>query len=119
MTLDEVYNDLLSEAASAEIDISSSEDAERFFTEIVTTFEGDKNEFVAYVRAKLPEWFRCITVRPLWIQNADWQFAGGKPMVFAGQFDVSCDAGWFHDDASFYTFWDPEMGDTKTVIQVS
>ena len=56
---------------------------------------------------------------PEWIQEAEWQFADGKPMVFVGQIDVPHAKGVFHDDASFFIFWSPDTGEVRGTIQVA
>ncbi len=64
--------------------------------------------------------FRALRERPRWIQDPDWQFRNGEPMLFVGQLDVPAGTTrLFHDDAAFFVFWSPEEGVTETIIQVA
>jgi hypothetical protein len=94
-------------------------ESEEFFATLVSRFAGSKSDFLRYVKENLPSWFRFVSQPPRWLQEAEWQFSRGVPMVFVGQVDVSAGAQWFHDDASFFVFWDPETGETKVTIQVA
>jgi hypothetical protein len=73
----------------------------------------------AWLDSEVPKRFRSLKDRPRWIQGCQWPFAGGEPMIFAGQIDVDARRGTegarhFHDDAALYVFlpalgqpWDP------------
>ncbi len=120
MTFDEIYADLLEalDASGRNIDPSCG-DGEAFFGNIIATFPGTKAECLAYITRNISNWFRVVGDAPDWIQGCEWPYWQGKPMVFVGQVNVPRSAGWLHDDAAFYTFWEPEAGVTETVVQVS
>lgn len=119
MTLDDVYSELLELVSPFGVQLTVPLEAEEFFGRQVESFDGPREELLEYIRAGLPDWFRVVGERPRWIQEAEWQFAGGKPMVFVGQIDVPAGKSVYHDDASFFVFVDPGSGETKTVIQVA
>jgi hypothetical protein len=73
----------------------------------------------ATVKREVSSAFNCVTARPNWIQNPNWPVAKSGPMVFVGQVDCPTTAGLFHDETSFYVFFDPETGDRQTVMQVA
>jgi hypothetical protein len=60
--------------------------------------------------------FRCAKDKPRWEQGMSWQVNEGKPMLFVGQIDLE-DCSALSEAASFYIFFDPHTGVTKTVIQ--
>jgi hypothetical protein len=109
---------VLSVCAEHGVDPTSSSQSEIFFAEVVRNAHENRVDLSDAVRDSLVQ-FRSVSEPPSWIQNPDWQFADGRPMVFVGQIKVSAQAGCFHDDASFYVFWDPETGETNTLIQVA
>ena len=91
-------------------------EAEEYFTALVARFE-DRAALRQHLEESAPGMFRCLREPPDWIQGEDWQWSHGQPMVFVGSIDAP--PGTFHDDARFYVFWSPEIGNTKCVIQVS
>lgn len=118
MQIDEIYGDVLKIVSRYGVDISSI-DSEEFFNENISNISGSKEEAIKYIEEHMSEWFKHLSYSPRWLQNSDWQYIDGKPMVFVGQLDISASAGVFHDDSSFYIFWDSKTGITKTIIQVS
>ena len=94
-------------------------EAREFLEREYGKFGGGPDEFVEYVRANAAHWYRSVAEPPPWIQEAEWQYDAGRPMVYVGSVQVSTESGFFHDDATFYVFWSPDLGTTKTVIQVS
>jgi hypothetical protein len=40
-------------------------------------------------------------------------------MVFVGQVAVPQPTGYFHDDAAFFVFWNPDTGKVRTIVQVA
>lgn len=90
--------------------------AEDYFTELVARFD-DQTALRRHLEDLTPGLFRCLREPPDWIQEAEWPWAGGRPMVFVGSIDAP--PGTFHDDARFYVFWSPEVGTRECVIQVS
>jgi hypothetical protein len=119
MTLDEVYSELLELVSSHGTQLTVPIEAEEFFARQVELFQGSREQLLDHVRASLPSWFRSVGDRPRWIQEAEWQFAGGAPMIFVGQIDVPAGKGIYHDDAAFFLFVDPRSGETKAVVQVA
>ena len=85
--------------------------AEEFWRDLWDRYDGpeDDDSRVAWVQDQVPRYFRSLTTLPRWIQNPNWPFAGGKPMIFVGQLDVDVKAGnlaaqFFHHDVSYYLF---------------
>jgi len=101
------------------VDAAASIASEDYFARLVQAYKGRPSGLSAYLREHLACDFVFLTAPPVWIQNPDWQFLSGKPMRFVGQVDVAARSGVFHDDASFYVFWDPASGLARTVIQVA
>jgi hypothetical protein len=91
-------------------------EAEEFFAEVVARFS-DRAECRRYIEDHVFEWFRCLRDRPDWIQDPDWPWEKGKPMVFVGSIDAPQET--FHDDARFFVFWSPDVGTTRCIIQVA
>ena len=116
MISDEIYKDLVAAVSNVGADITA--DCERFLSDLRTDFQGSDGEFVKYVQANVETWFRVVNSFPAWVQNADWQFHRGKPMVFVGETPIPKAAGLFHDDACVFVFLSDD-GVTKCVIQVS
>lgn len=119
MNLDDVYSELLELVSKHGTQLTAPIEAEEFFTRQVESFNGSREQLLEHFRVNLPTWFRAISDQPRWIQEAEWQFTRGEPMVFVGQLDVPAGTGIYHDDASFFVFVDPRSGETKTVIQVA
>jgi hypothetical protein len=76
------------------------------------TGEPDVASFGTWLTGEIPRHFIALADRPQWIQGANWPWANGKPMIFAGQIDVdtaeSAEAAkLFHDDTTFYLFIAP------------
>jgi len=90
--------------------------AEDFFTELVARFD-DRVALRRHLEELAPGMFRCLRERPDWIQDPDWLWTGGRPMVFVGSLDVP--PGTFHGDARFYVFWSPEVGTRECIIQAA
>jgi len=109
---------VLSVCAERNIDPTSSVESEAFFADVLRIARENRVDLIEAVRDSLSR-FRSVSNPPLWIQNPDWQFANGRPMVFVGQINVPAQASQFHDDAHFYVFWDPDTGETKTLVQVA
>lgn len=118
MTLDDVYTELLYIVSSVGARIEVPEECEVFLARIVEQFNGGRQELLDYVKKNVESWFCCLDYRPRWIQEAEWQFHDGKPMMFLGQLDIAKNI-LFHDDASVFLFYSCDTGITKNVIQVS
>jgi hypothetical protein len=100
-------------------DPTSSIEMESYFAALISDFSGPEDGLNAWLKIKVREEFCCVAKSPVWIQNPDWQLEAGRPMWFVGQLDVHAARGVFHDDASFYIFWNHETGNVRGVIQVS
>lgn len=101
MTFDEMIPDLFRILSQAGARPDVPIEAEEFFTRIVSDYT-DRESCCQYIEEHLFDWFRCFQGRPDWIQDPDWPWAGGKPMVFVGSMDAP--PGAFHDDARFFLF---------------
>lgn len=119
MTLDDVYDELLQIVSDVGASLTVPIESEEFFSEIVEHFTGTKEDLLLFIQSNIKSWFVFVHSEPNWIQNPEWKFFNGKPMVFVGQIPISKEQGLFHDDASFYVFWDPKTGVTDTLIQVA
>jgi hypothetical protein len=116
MTFNEMLPDLYELVSPTGAMPDSPLEAEEFFTQLVAQFS-DRASLRQHVATHVPQWFRSLRQPPDWIQNPEWLWEGGKPMVFVGSIDAP--RGTFHDDARFYVFWSPGIGTTKCVIQVA
>lgn len=91
------------------VDPSSSVECERFFQKLLAEYTGDLDDLEPWLERQIPQYFMAIGERPRWKQGADWPFANGSPMIFAGQIDISIEK-WqqgrdiYHDDTSLYVF---------------
>ena len=119
MTFECLYPELLALVSEVGARPDVPLESEIFFTDIIEAFPSSKEECLAYIRSNLQQWFRCIGSLPEWIQDADWPFSEGKPMIFVGQTEVPPGTIWFHDTAFFYHFWNADTGETRSIIQVS
>lgn len=119
MTFDDVYEELLSLTSEVGARPDVPMESEQFFSKVVEDFDGTKEECLEHIKNNLHNWFRFVFEEPRWLQEPDWQFLNGKPMVFIGQIEIPVTTGYFHDDASFYVFGEIETGETKVVIQVA
>jgi hypothetical protein len=94
------------------VDPDASFECKALFRELLTSYSGpeDTRSISAWLSEQIPRYFVSLRKRPRWIQASDWPFANGKPMVFAGQIDISASAGeqiipnFYHDDTSLYVF---------------
>ena len=116
MTFDEMHSELFQVVSRYGARPDVPLEAESFFTELVGRFD-DRDTCRRFLDDHAAEWFRCLSEPPVWIQEAEWQWEGGKPMVFVGSIDAPM--GTLHDDARFFLFWSPDFGTTKCVIQIA
>jgi len=87
---------------------ASSLEAEAFFASLLMQFTGPEAGLKEWLREQIAAGFRCVGQKPIWIQNPSWPFTEHGPMVFVGQINIP--RGLFHDEASFYTFYDQQTG---------
>ena len=99
------------------IDPISSDAMESYFFTLWKQFSGDKRERQGYFERAIKRDFKVMKEYPHWLQETEWQFHNGKPMIFVGQLDATIrrDGGLY--GVSFYVFWDEKDGTTKTVTQ--
>ena len=116
MIPDQIYDDVLAAVSTVGADVTS--DCERFLTEMVKNYTGDKGDIARYIREHVVTWFKAVDAYPEWIQNADWQFHQGRPMVFIGQIPIPKSSELFHDDAIVFVFLSDD-GTMRNVIQVA
>jgi hypothetical protein len=118
MILDDVYPELIQIVSTIGAQVDVPIEAEEFFAEIISNFEGTKQELLTFVESQIRTWFQSLSDPPAWIQEAEWQFDGGRPMIFVGQINVAAGT-LFHDDAAFFLFFSPQSGITKSIVQVA
>jgi len=97
----------------------SSVEMEAYFARLLDQSPDTGEGLLECLRPQVAQAFQCLVASPKWIQNPNWQLHAGRPMRFIGQIDVSRALGLFHDDASFYVFFDPPTGMCRTIVQVS
>jgi hypothetical protein len=119
---DETYSMLLELCKDYSVDPSASVETEDFFRKLLAQCpENSTSEsIVAWLEEQISQHFIAIDKRPRWIQNYEWPFANGEPMIFVGQIDLSAGSGGisqlFHDDSSLYVFIGQKV-EPKVVIQ--
>jgi hypothetical protein len=94
-------------------------EAETYFTKLLLRYDGPQEDTALsdWLKQQISEQFISITEKPQWIQNPEWQFANGQPMIFAGQIDISRKSfPFYHDDTSLYIFIGRKVP-PKVVIQ--
>jgi hypothetical protein len=116
VTLDEAMPDLLELISPMGALPDRPVEAEAFFATLVEQFS-NRAALRSHIVSQRGDWFRVLGERPMWIQEAEWQWSANEPMVFVGSIDAP--QGTFHDDARFFLFWAPRSGETKCVIQVA
>ena len=105
----EVYLSVVRVANQYGVDPSSSVESEEFFQHLLEEFTGSLENLTEWLEEQLPRYFTVINERPRWKQSASWPFSHGKPMMFAGQIDLSIQpegpvSDIYHDDTSLYIF---------------
>jgi hypothetical protein len=82
-----------------------------YFDDLLAQYNGPHNQedIANWLRAQIPDLFRVVGDRPHWIQEPDWPFHDGEPMIFLGQVDVNVndqppEERIYHDDTSLYLF---------------
>ncbi len=116
MEFEKVDSLIFSVASEIGFDPQIPLEAEEFHRTVVEEFEGELCDFVDWYRGRMQIEYKFLSIKPVWIQNPEWPFLNGHPMVFVGQIDV--DPGLFHDSASFYIFYSPINGEKNVIIQV-
>ena len=119
----ETYFVLVEVCSRYQVHPSIPTESETFFRELLSQYDGPPESLRSWLETQVSSSFISIDDRPHWIQEADWPFAGGKPMVFVGQIDIPVKSGstasrYFHDDTSFYLFIQAEgKGPVKVITQ--
>lgn len=114
---DDIFELLLELGNEIGIAPFSSVESENYFCELLKDYSGDKNEVKRYFEDAIKRDFQIMKEKPRWIQEGDWQFHRGKPMIFVGQLDATIKQDGVSYGISFYVFWDYKDGVTKTVTQ--
>jgi hypothetical protein len=113
------YDIFLSIGQELGFDPSTPKELEAYCNCLLAEFQKTRNEdFREWVWPRLVSSFVCLSKRPAWIQDPQWQVSDGRPMVFVGQLDVQSESRIGSCPVSFYVFYDPEKGDTRVVRQV-
>jgi hypothetical protein len=107
---------LLDLGATLGFDPTSSIEMERWCSDLINRCDPCDE---ATVKKKVTSEFKCLAGGPRWIQNPDWPVGKSGPMVFVGQLDCPPAEGLFHDETSFYVFFDPDTAERQTVMQVA
>jgi hypothetical protein len=68
-----------------------------------------------WLKKRFLEKFRYATVPPEWLQNPEWLYSQGEPLIFLGQISVE---HFFHDEAAVYVFYNPKTGACETIVQI-
>ncbi|MEZ5303813.1 MAG: hypothetical protein R3F11_24690, partial [Verrucomicrobiales bacterium] len=116
MTFEEALPVLLDEVSKVGALPDVPVEAEDYFTNLVSNFT-DLQLFRHYLQSHVPEIYKSLVSYPEWIQDPDWPWENGVPMIFVGSIDPP--PGTFHDEARFFLFWSPTVGTTKCIIQVA
>lgn len=119
MNYEEVYVELMKTLSDIGVRPDLPIECEHYFTKMVDEFPGNQSEFINHVRENMRSWFRSLSDEPTWLQEPEWQFHNGKPMVFVGQINVPPTGEFFSDEAVFMTFWDADSGEIKVLVQVA
>jgi hypothetical protein len=120
------YKLLLEVCSRYKVDPSSSLEAETFFRKLLSQYDknSDPEKIVVWLEEQISHQFVAIGERPRWMQGFDWPFVDKKPMIFAGQIDISVSdergvaSEIFHDNTSLYVFIRPK-GSSVVILQQS
>jgi len=107
--------DLMIQLSEFGVDPLIPRESKDFFLKAIEGFDGSKEDCINYIVKKVPEWFTGVKGLPDWIQNPEWQFSEGKPMLYVGQLEASMPG---HQDSVFFLFWNPDNGEFKVVHQM-
>jgi len=83
------------------------------FTSILDNNALSDKEKKAQIKEQVERDFVCLKKPPQWIQDVDWPFRNGKPLVFVGQLDLDIEI--FHDKGAVYVFLDRDTGEIETI----
>lgn len=114
----EIYEVVLVVADKFGVDLGTAEESEDFMIKLVEQYQGSLDGLSTWLEEQIPQHYVAIGERPKWIQSPEWPFYKGKPMVFAGQLNITGDNALklFHDDTSLYVFLG-EDAQSAVVIQ--
>src|SRR5262245_3419548 len=87
----EVYGWLLTGCSKYGIDPSVPIESEDYFRNLLSQYSGenDRAQFIAWLEKHITNNFVTLARRPEWIQNPEWPFSNGLPMIYVGQIDIS------------------------------
>ena len=93
------------------IDPGISDETRRYMWALAGRYRGDgaAADFERWLEEEIPRRFVALAERPRWIQQPEWPFSEGQPMIFAGQIDIATDERaearqLFHDDTAIDIF---------------
>ena len=119
-----IYTLLLKVCSRYKVDPSSSLEAEDYFRNLLATYDGtfeEESQFMNWLDKIVSGNFIALNKRQQWIQNSEWPFEDGEPMIFVGQIDISRNSGlaseFFHDDTTFYVFIPHSKGKPRVIMQ--
>ena len=100
------------------IDPESSIESENYFINLINGINyATIEELISVLEIKIKRDFLIMNNTPEWIQDPNWQFNNGKPMVFVGQISKGYNTLGISCDMVFYVFYDSDDGCVKTIIQ--
>ncbi len=110
---------LLEVASEHDLDPSSSPGLEEYFCRAIEDWSKGGDEFRPWLRTRIARDFHSVGASPVWRQDPEWQVVQNRPMVFVGQLETLPAPGILNEAASWYTFYDQQSGEVRTVWQVS
>ncbi|MHC4250539.1 MAG: hypothetical protein ACYS9X_15530 [Planctomycetota bacterium] len=116
MTLDEAFPDLVDVVSRYGARPDLPMEAGEYFAGLAASFD-NRAALRAELDKRAREMFKSLRGLPEWIQEPEWPWSDGKPMVFVGSIDAP--QGTFHDDARFFVFWSPDTGARECIIQIA
>lgn len=119
-----IYMLILKVGAKYGVDPSMSIASEEFFRRTLAEYKGDKSQadILRWLEDIISSNFLAFDQLPEWIQEPEWPFTSGQPMIFVGQVNVKRNASivaqnTIHDDTSYYVFIPQERGTPQVIIQ--
>jgi len=78
-----------------------------FFNDLLSKYDGEltAEALTEWLDTEIPKHFRVFDERPIWIQDPQWLYHDGRPMIFVGQILLdNPPASLLHDGTKFYLF---------------
>ena len=108
----EIDNMILSAVTDKGAFYSATREVENYIkTNIIDTMPGfdTLNKAIKYVKEQMKIHFKCDSKTPKWIQNCEWVFEDGRPMIFKEQIG--------NTHCSQYVFYSATSGKEITIKQ--